>query len=82
MACDPKLGARVHMVLANAGREPVNTMQVTNLVGLHGGFACNQVWRVLDRLARNGHAERMFWMRGRYQFWRATPGGTDGGDRG
>lgn len=71
---DPHLGARIHMALANAGGEPLSTMQVTELVGLHGGFACGQVWRELDRLARGGHAERV----GRREaqqcrYWRATP---------
>lgn len=65
------------MALANAGGEPLSTMRVAELAGLHGGFAETQVWRELDRLARGGHAERIVRPEVRCRFWRATPGGAE-----
>jgi hypothetical protein len=50
---------QVLAVLADSGPLPISTRQVTKAAGLEGAYHEAEIWRVLDRLARRGEAERI-----------------------
>jgi hypothetical protein len=61
---------QVLAVLAESGPLPISTKQVTEAVGLEGGFHQAEVWRVLARLAKRGEAEKIVRPEMYCRYWR------------
>jgi len=71
------LADQVLAVLRDSGPLPISTVQVTRALGLDGGYAQAEIWRVLTRLAKRGEAEKITLPDMRCRYWRiGLSGGT------
>ena len=65
----PNLGPRVHTILADAGPEPLSTLEIAARLGLDNGWAIHLIWRELDLLARHGHVQRITRRYAQCRYW-------------